>query len=215
MTVVEPPRIFVGVAPTLADRIEEIARRKGWSLRRLGTEAGLKNPNHVSVIVSRVREKPDSDIETDTLRKLARAGGVSAAWLAGEDGTWEDPGTWGDGGAWAGRKVEATDDDFASRYPNLAIVLDLALEKGVSPAIIRNARRAALKSDTDRSTEDWWKMLRDVIALEKQMDADLAAGKDVSPKLDEDAAREEDPPSAPPPQPKKAPRRVGGHSRSR
>jgi transcriptional regulator with XRE-family HTH domain len=178
---------------SLARRLKSARLAANLGVNELSQKAGVGNG-----VVSRI-ENGKNKGTPETIATLASTLDVSLDWL------WRGK---GDGPPLVEEEpaAEEIDDEFAARYPNLATVLDLAIEKGVSPAIIRNARRAALKSDSDRPAAVWWAMLQDVIALEKKMDADLAAGKDISPKLDEAAAREEDPPEStetPPPAPPK------------
>lgn len=66
---------------TLIERIEWILKTRKISQRELGKRANLKNPNHVGTIMSRLRNRPGADIESETLAALARGGGVDVQWL--------------------------------------------------------------------------------------------------------------------------------------
>jgi transcriptional regulator with XRE-family HTH domain len=72
---------------TLADRIQWILDQKHMSQRQLSLRAGL-TPGHLGVILHRVKSQ-DSEtgrIASETIEKLAKAAGVSAAWLGTGEG---------------------------------------------------------------------------------------------------------------------------------
>lgn len=62
------------MASNPADRIEELLKAKGWSKRRLASEAGM-NPSQGANIITRLRAKPDA-IEKATMEKIAEALGM-------------------------------------------------------------------------------------------------------------------------------------------
>jgi len=80
-----PPDVAHDSGATLPDRIGELAKERGWSMREFARRAGLPD-GYVGTIVSRLRRNPASGIEMDTLEKIARAAGVRVEWLATGNG---------------------------------------------------------------------------------------------------------------------------------
>lgn len=76
---------------TLADRILQILTKRSWSRRELARQAGLAE-THVSLILKKFQDDPSASIEEKTIRAIAQAAGVSAAWLqyGTGDPSWPD-----------------------------------------------------------------------------------------------------------------------------
>lgn len=89
---------------TLADRITQILEKRSWSRRELARKAGLAE-THVSLILKKFQEDPNASIEDKTIRAIAHAAGVSAAWLQYGSG---DPG-WPDDEPAPAPEVPVTD----------------------------------------------------------------------------------------------------------
>jgi transcriptional regulator with XRE-family HTH domain len=66
---------------TIADRVQKVLDREGWSQSELSRRAGLTR-SHIGWII----KHPSSPVETDTLRKIADAARVSSRWLAFGEG---------------------------------------------------------------------------------------------------------------------------------
>lgn len=75
---------------TLAARIRWVLTDKGWSGRELGRRAGLAE-SHVGRILRVLDENPDAGVETKTLVAIAKAAGVSDAWLLAGVGSPTEP----------------------------------------------------------------------------------------------------------------------------
>lgn len=73
---------------TIGDRIAEILKKKDWSRRELARRADLAE-THVSLILRKFTDDPTASLEEKTIRAIAQAAGVSAAWLQYGSG---DPG---------------------------------------------------------------------------------------------------------------------------
>lgn len=72
---------------TLLERIEWILSHRGIGQRELARRAKLADERHLGVILSRLRKKPNAEIERPTLVALATGGNVSLSWLATGTGT--------------------------------------------------------------------------------------------------------------------------------
>ena len=66
---------------SVRDRVLEVLQRTGWSQRELSRRAGLAG-SHVSTILTSLGD----NVRTDTLRAIARAAGVSEAWMVTGEG---------------------------------------------------------------------------------------------------------------------------------
>ena len=74
---------------TLAARIEAVLARLGVSARELSRRAGL-HETQVSLVLSRLKKNPDSEVSVPTMRAIARGAGVSEAWLLTGRGSPDD-----------------------------------------------------------------------------------------------------------------------------
>ena len=70
---------------TVAARVRSVLDRTGWSQRELSRRAGL-----ASATIGWILGHPDRTTELDTIEKIARAAGVSSAWLATGRGSPDD-----------------------------------------------------------------------------------------------------------------------------
>lgn len=75
--------------------MKTMGERVGWLIdtiasgnqRALGRFAGLENEQHVGVYVQRLREKPDAELNPETMRTMVRNLGLDPAWfMTGEGG---------------------------------------------------------------------------------------------------------------------------------
>jgi len=104
---------------TVAERSRWARERRGWSQRKASAEAGL-TPTHVGLIEGRLGE----GVGTDTIRKLATAYGVSAAWLALGEGSPDNVPRQSDLGAAAERVIgELRATDLGATTPMRALQL--------------------------------------------------------------------------------------------
>jgi hypothetical protein len=128
---------------TLADRMEEVLAKKGWSAREWARRANLREEKHVSSLIDRSRKNPErlaGDI--NTFAKLADAAGVSLDWLAlGR-------------GARSGSAMLTDDAKYPSRGPVLALATMLNFPE---PAI--NAVREHDEPTTDPGADYWFRLL--------------------------------------------------------
>lgn len=67
---------------TVADRVRVVLQRSGWSQRELSRRAGLSEAS-----IQWILKHPDRPTASDTLKAIADAAGVSAAWLLTGKGT--------------------------------------------------------------------------------------------------------------------------------
>ncbi len=70
-------------SPLLAERIRKVAEDSGLSQRAFSLKAGL-GETHVNTILQRLKANPEAEVEQGTLVAIAKAGGVTVAWLTGE-----------------------------------------------------------------------------------------------------------------------------------
>jgi transcriptional regulator with XRE-family HTH domain len=71
----EPPKDWT--TTSLGERVEHVCKLRGWSLNKLGEEAGL-----ASGVMSRLaRREATTAGAPDTLARVADAGGVNVLWL--------------------------------------------------------------------------------------------------------------------------------------
>lgn len=70
---------------TLADRLEQLRNTKfGGVTTRMSTACGLKR-THLGTLLARLRRNPASNVEDDTLQKIASTCGVTVDWLLGRE----------------------------------------------------------------------------------------------------------------------------------
>lgn len=69
-----------GVGREIAKRLRVLLMRSAFSARHLSKSAGLSDA-HLSLLIRRLDQKPDADVEVGTLIAIAEAAKVSVAWL--------------------------------------------------------------------------------------------------------------------------------------
>lgn len=124
----------------LAERIQKIMTDRGWKQRDLAKAAGL-----TQAAISRFFREPSRKGRSDTIEKIAAAGGVSVSWLATGD---------------EGPPAPADHDP----YPNRAKALRHARGLGYfDPADIKAVRDIpGFLSDDDPDVEWWFKRIERV-----------------------------------------------------
>jgi len=128
---------------SLLERIDQILQQRRWKQTDWSCAAGLK-PNHLSVIVHRLRRQPDAGIDAHTAVALAKAAGVTAEWLT----TGEGPGD-------ADTIVLERDP----LYPSRAIALAAAHLWEYPPAVTDRLRSIS-DFRTDPGLDHWIALLR-------------------------------------------------------
>lgn len=75
---------------TLRERLLWVVAERGENnQRRLSLKCGLKE-THIGALLSRLKKKPDSGVEVETLQRISAGAKVSFAWLAQGIGTPDD-----------------------------------------------------------------------------------------------------------------------------
>lgn len=163
---------------SLDDRIQEVLKKHGWSARAWSRKAGLGEAT-VTAIRTRLREAgADADEvsgNVDTLKKLAKAAGVSYAWLTGEN---KEP------------KVERDDAEppAGDLYPNRTLALKV-LGARLHPGA-RDVVESTVPADGDKPIDAWLDLAkvwhRRAIEEERQL---ATIERDVAEREDEDAPK--------------------------
>jgi len=146
--------------PVFAERIQMVLDLRGWSLNKLGDQAGIG-----SGPMSRLRQRGPADATVATLAKVADAAGVELRWLA-----------LGAGPMLASNPVPV---DAESRR---ALAARLAEEADVPEAVIREALRHPIQPDEKDRPVLWWADRLRLAALEhlglaNPLSAPAASGK--------------------------------------
>lgn len=76
---------YVPPMSTLAERIEALVAKSGLSKRQFSIKAGL-GETHISTILRRLKEDPESTVEMATLEAIAKAGGIPVIELVDNTG---------------------------------------------------------------------------------------------------------------------------------
>lgn len=182
------------VASTVAQRIQKILDRTGWSQRELSRRSGL-SPGAIGWILAH----PDRPSELDTLKGIASAAKVSLAWLTSGTGAPDadddsrGPSTvesevphFGNAVGWADarREAERTHPDVpAWAWDQAATMAPMHLRTVVTPEQVVSLARMALQlADPRAMTAAIEEQARRLAELEAQLAAKLAADKPATPE---------------------------------
>lgn len=148
----------------LLERLETVLNEK-WSgnQSRMSEGCGLRR-THIGTLIRRLREDPEANIESDTLKKIALYSGFRLAWLVSGEGVEKEdrltdppmPNRFGvdQSEAWDRRKMIREMNQFV--YTNLEPILAMLEAAGEPAPIVAALKAERLAPDAEDHTEEYW-----------------------------------------------------------
>lgn len=130
-----------GAVSSLYERMEWVIENRFDGNGSAWSVAAGKSRTHVTTLMYRLRQNPQSGQEFETLRALATAAKVSLSWLAEGVGTPDS--------------YDELASDREDRYPNRAEAISLARRAGYSATAVADIQAMALDADNDPPVR-WW-----------------------------------------------------------
>ena len=181
-------RPYHSAMQSLLERLEWVETARGLSALRWATRAGLSG-RYLSTLKGRLRARGDAaGADHECMVALARAAGVSVAWLEDGTGSPEDGAPAAEGAATHGDGAEApapTDDESAPEAalvqvldPRRHTLADLDAARAALRAIDRNVRADAAPEDLARAWLEAAAALRrrGVVATPRAVTEQVAVG---------------------------------------